>query len=81
MPRKVGRFVMTAQPIPRLRTPGVIARELGEPLHRVQYILRTRPFIAPSARAGRFRLYDKQAVAMIRHALNAMDAKRGAGHD
>jgi hypothetical protein len=81
MPRKVGRFVMTAQPIPRLRTPGVIARELGEPLHRVQYILRTRAFIPPSARAGRLRLYDRQAVAMIRHALNAMDAKKGANRD
>ena len=71
----------TDQQTPTLRTPGVIARELGEPLHRVQYILRTRSFIAPSARAGRLRLYDRAAVAMIRHALNAMDARKGASHD
>ena len=65
-------------PIPALRTPGVIAHELGEPLHRVLYVLRTRPYITPSALAGRLRLYDRAAVAMIRHAFNGMDARRGA---
>ena len=72
---------MTAQPIPKLRTPGVIANELGEPLHRIQYVLRTRPYIMPSARAGRFRLFDRDAVAMIRHALNSIDARKGIAHD
>jgi len=62
--------VMMATPVPRLRTPGVIAAELGEPLHRVLYVLRTRDFIKPSATAGRLRLFDSQAVAMIRQALN-----------
>lgn len=62
--------------LPRLRTPGVIARELGESLQRVQYILRTRPHIKPAALAGRLRLYDRQAVAMVRHEINAMDARR-----
>ena len=70
---------------PTLRTPGVIARELDEPLHRVLYTLRTRPHIRPSARAGRLRLYDRQAVAMVRHELNAIDARRnsrkGANHE
>lgn len=73
--------MVTAESIPKLRTPGVVARELGEPLHRVAYILRTRPFIRPAARAGRLRLYDREAVAMIRHAMNAMDARKGVGHD
>ena len=68
---------MTTEHIPTLRTPGIIACELGEPLHRVLYILRTRAFIAPSARAGRLRLYDREAVALIRHAMNAMDARKG----
>ena len=71
----------TATPVPMLRTPGVIARELGEPLHRVLYVLRTRSYLAPAARAGRLRLYDRQAVAMIRHALNGMDARKGASRD
>jgi hypothetical protein len=73
--------MMTREGVPKLRTPGVIARELGEPLHRVLYVLRTRAFIVPTARAGRLRLYDLQAVAQIRYALNTMDARKGASHD
>lgn len=66
----------TVSTLPRLRTPGVIAQELGESLQRVQYVLRTRPHIKPAALAGRLRLYDRHAVAMVRHELNAMDARR-----
>lgn len=61
---------------PRLLSPGIIARELKVPLHRVQNILDTRPHIRPLARAGIIRLYDRDAVAMIRHELNAIDARR-----
>lgn len=69
---------MTSQTVPRLRTPGVIAADLLEPLHRVLYVLRTREHIRPAARAGRLRLYDREAVAMVRHELNAIDARRGS---
>jgi hypothetical protein len=61
---------------PRLITPGVIARELEEPLHRVVHVLATRDHIQPSARAGTLRLYDRGAVAMVRQELNAIDARR-----
>ncbi len=64
---------------PRLITPGVIAKQLDEPLHRVLHVLRTRPYIRPSARAGTLRLYDRQAVAMVRHELTAIDAQRCRG--
>jgi len=64
---------------PRLRTPGVIAKELGEPLHRVEYILRTRPHIVPSARAGQLRLYSREAVSLICHELSCMAARREVG--
>lgn len=67
---------MTNEPVPRLRTPGVVAADLGEPLHRVLYILRTRRHIHPSARAGLLRLYDREAVAEIRSELAAIDARR-----
>lgn len=60
--------------IPALRTPGVIARELDEPLHRILYVLRTRPHIVPAARAGRLRLYDRAAVGMVQQALDQMRA-------
>ena len=61
---------------PRLITPGVIASELHQPLHRVLNVLNTRTHIEPVARAGTLRLYDRRAVAMVRHELNAIDARR-----
>ncbi len=68
---------------PTLITPGRIAAQVGVPLHRVLNVLRTRPHIRPAARAGTLRLYDKEAVAMVRHELNSIDARRcrGAAHD
>ncbi len=69
--------MMKAGPTPQLITPGVIAKELDEPLHRVLHVLRTRQYIRPSARAGTLRLYERKAVAMVRHELNAIDARRG----
>ena len=65
--------------IPQLRTTGVIAHELSQPIHRVLHVLRTRQHIHPTARAGRLRLYDRDAVAMIRHELNSIDAQRKDG--
>ncbi|MCL2640343.1 MAG: hypothetical protein FWD53_05820 [Phycisphaerales bacterium] len=61
---------------PKLITPGVIAAELGTPLHRILRILATRQHIQPSARAGTLRLYSKDAVAMVRHELSAQDARK-----
>lgn len=61
---------------PKLITVGVIATELRVPLHRVLRILATRAHIRPAARAGTLRLYDRNAVAMVRHEINAMDARR-----
>lgn len=66
----------TRQP-PRLITAGVIASQLGEPLHRVLHVLRTRRHIRASARAGTIRLFDRESVAMVRHEINAIDARRG----
>jgi hypothetical protein len=61
---------------PRLITSGVIAAPVGEPLHRVLHVLATRRHIRPSARAGTLRLYDRRAVAMVRHELHAIAARR-----
>ena len=65
-----------AKSTPKLITPGVIANQLREPLHRVLNVLATREHIQPSALAGTIRLYDRQAVAMVRQELNAIDARR-----
>jgi len=64
---------------PTLKTPGIIARDLGVPLHRVMYILQTREHIRPAARAGRLRLFDRETIALIRHELNKIDARRNGG--
>ena len=61
---------------PRLLTPGRIAERLRVPLHRVLNVLATRPHIRPVARAGTLRLYRNDAVSMVRHELNAIDARR-----
>lgn len=60
---------------PHLNTVGRIARRLGVPVHRVEYIIQSRA-IAPVAFAGRLRLFDREAVARIRHELNTIDARR-----
>lgn len=67
---------MRTESVPSLLTPGRIADRLGVPLPKVLYVLSTRPHIQPSARAGCLRLYDRYAVAQIRHELNAIAARR-----
>jgi len=67
--------MLTDNAIPRLTTPGVIATQLGQPLHRVLYVLRTRSHISPVARAGTLRLYDRDAISAIRQELDAIDTE------
>lgn len=62
--------------LPRLATPAEVARVLGVPLHRVLYVLRSRPHIFPRAIAGAARCFDDNAIAQIRHELNAIAARR-----
>ena len=75
---------MRVPAVPSLLTPGRIADELGVSLQRVLYVLATRRHIAPAARAGTLRLYDREALAQVRHELTAIDARRSrqeADHD
>lgn len=65
--------------VPKLLTPGVIAEELGTPLHRVQHILRTRPHIQPHARAGVLRLYSHDAIEIVRLELDAIEGRHKKG--
>ena len=66
---------MPRAPVPLLITPGIIARDIGQTLARVTYVLRTRSHIQPSARAGTIRLYDRKAVAQVQRELDAIDAR------
>jgi len=58
-----------------LQTPGLIARRMGVPLHRILHILATRPDIQPTARAGTLRVYDGEAIARIRIELKLQNAR------
>ncbi len=63
-------------PVPKLRTAGVLAADLGVPIHRVLHVLRTRSHIRPTASAGRLRLYDRAALEQVKKELEAIDSTR-----
>lgn len=67
---------MQSEASPNAITVGAIATALNVPLHRVLYILATRQHIRPIALAGAVRLFDCRGVAMVRHEINAIDARR-----
>ena len=68
--------------LPRLATIGEVAAQLHIPLHRIEYVLRTRPHIQPRAVAGLARCFDDKAIAQIKRALDGIAARRmGADHD
>lgn len=58
---------------PRLWTAGRIAERLKVPVHRVQYVVRSRR-IRPVARAARLRLFDADAINRIEAELSRIDA-------
>lgn len=67
---------MQSLPEPQLGTIGVIAKELGTEPHRVAYVIRTRG-IRPSARAGRLRLFNADAIARVDRELRSMAERQG----
>jgi hypothetical protein len=64
--------------VPQLLTLGVIADRCNEPIHRIEYVLRTRN-IRPVGVAGRSRVYTEQDLERIVEELRSIDAgKDGA---
>ncbi len=60
-------------------TLGDIARQLGEPEHRIKHVVNTRG-INYVRRAGIIRLFPANVVDVIRDELEAIDARRaGSG--
>ncbi len=57
-------------------TVGEIARRIGEPIHRVEYIIRARG-IRPSGRAGNCRVFTDADVDFIAAEFRRIDAERG----
>jgi len=68
---------MHTPPTPTAPTVGEIARRLGVPLHRVDYVLRTRRDIHPIARAGSTRVYAETDVPRIAEHLDAIARRAG----
>lgn len=65
------------QILTNLATVGEIARQLGEPLHRIEYVIRARR-IRPESRAGNSRVFSDAAVNRIASEIRRIDAeKRG----
>lgn len=57
---------------PAMPTVGEIARLLGEPIHRIEYVIRSRS-IEPKGRAGNVRIFSEADVARIAHELRCID--------
>lgn len=50
--------------IQQMNSVGVIARRLGVPLHRIQYVIRSRK-IQPTGTAGNVRVFSEADVSRI----------------
>ena len=60
---------------PTLPTVGEIARRLGQPLHRVEYMIDSRR-IRPIGRAGNSRVFSEAAVDYIKAELKRIDERK-----
>jgi hypothetical protein len=65
---------------PQLTTLGKVAQQLQVPIHRVQYILRSRAHINPVATAGRLRLFNQQTIELIKAEIETIDSKGATSH-
>lgn len=59
---------------PRLRTLGILARDVGIPPDRADRLIR-RHGIEPIARCGIVRLFDTEACRRLRYLANVQDAR------
>ena len=60
-------------------TVGEIARRIGQPLHRVEYLIRSRN-IQPTGIAGNVRVFSDEDVERIASELRRIDAERAGPH-
>ena len=64
-----------SQDVPVALTIGEVARQLQVPLHRAEYLVRSRG-IQPVARAGNARLFSESDVRQLRSELNQTEPDR-----
>jgi hypothetical protein len=58
-----------------MATIGEIARRLGEPIHRIEYVIRAR-HVSPCGWAGNARVFPDEAVDAIAAELNRIDSTK-----
>jgi DNA-binding transcriptional MerR regulator len=56
-------------------TIGEIAKRLNYPIHRIEYVIRSRN-IQPIQRAGNLRIFSPEDVEFIAHELHQMNERR-----
>lgn len=64
--------------IPFAATIGEIARQVGCPVHRIEYVIRTRN-LRPKERAGNIRVFSEADVQFIASEIRRIDAEKGGG--
>jgi len=57
------------------RTTGDMARELGVPLHKVLYVLKSRE-VSEDRRIGNYRMYGEKAWREVESAVKELEEKR-----
>lgn len=57
-------------------TVGAIARRLGQPVHRIEYVIRSRG-VRPAGWAGHARVFRESDLAFIATELRSIAAARG----
>jgi hypothetical protein len=66
--------------LPNVPTVGEIARRLGVPLHRVEYVIRSRR-IEPTGKAGNAYVYSDADVDRIASELRRIERDREVLHE
>ena len=61
--------------LPVAITVGVIAQRVGEPIHRIEYVIRARN-LQPVERAGNCRVFSEADVDFIAAELRRIDAEK-----
>lgn len=62
--------------VPASATVGEIARRLNEPVHRIEYVIRSRG-LQPVSRAGHAGIYSDADVQNIASELHRIDEEKG----